>query len=119
MDDPRIQNLVKLMDVAVLRQRVHAANLANQSTPNYHARGVKFDAAFQAALAKGRDAEARAVKPEVVDLPVTGLDNDGNNVDVDREVTLASQNTLLYNAYISLFRGKMSLLGTAVGSTGG
>ena len=42
-----LQLLGRLMDVAVLSNQVHAANLANSNTPGYRAKAVSFDGAFQ------------------------------------------------------------------------
>ena len=45
--------LAKLMDVASLRAKVHAANIANQNTPGYKSQAVAFEGAFREALAGG------------------------------------------------------------------
>ena len=51
--DQRLTLLARLMDVAVLSNEVHAANLANSNTPGYRAKAVAFDSAFQSALDSG------------------------------------------------------------------
>ncbi len=48
-----LQLLGRLMDVAVLTNQVHAANLANSNTPGCKAKAVAFDDAFQSALTGG------------------------------------------------------------------
>lgn len=115
MIDDRMQNLAKLLDVASERARVHAGNIANQNTPGYRARAVRFEEAFQAELDRHGDAAARQVEPEVYEPRETALDHDGNDVSLQREITLAAQNNLLYQSYISLLRGKHRLLNTAIG----
>ena len=111
--DDRMQNMARLMDVALMRNRVHAANIANQSTPGYKARQVEFESEFQAAMQRGDSAAARAVEARVV---VTGgpNDNDSNNVEVDQEVTQAAESAMLYRAYAGILRGKHALLNTAI-----
>ena len=92
--DERMQNLARLMDVALLRNWVHASNIANQSTPGYKARRVEFESEFQTVMDRSA---ARQVQAEVV---TTGRpdDNDRNNVSVDQEVTMAAESAMLYQA---------------------
>ena len=112
MIDPHSPVLAKLMDVASLRARIHAANLANQNTPGYRAKAVAFEADFTAALAGGGD--ATAVEPRIYEPRDTAQDVDGNDVATDREVLQSAENTTLYNAYIALARGQHRLITTAI-----
>lgn len=112
--DDRMRNLAKLMDVAVLRGRIHAANLAHRNTPGYKARAVAFDEAFIEATAQGRNAEARALEPRIYEPRTTQERMDGNDVSPTREVIAQSKNALLYQAYIAGLRGKFRLLNTAM-----
>jgi flagellar basal-body rod protein FlgB len=106
--------LSRLMDVASLRQRVHAANLANQNTPGYRAKAVAFEGALREALDAGGD--PGSVEPTIFEPRSTPVQNDGNDVDPDHEVMASAQNALLYNTYVSLVRGENKLLTTAVSS---
>ena len=112
ISDPHSPILAKLMDVASLRARIHAANLANQNTPGYRAKAVDFNADFQEALARGDD--ATLVEPTLFEPRDTVVGVDGNDVAPDREVLQSSQNTLLYNAYVALARGQQKLVATAI-----
>jgi flagellar basal-body rod protein FlgB len=115
MSDDQTVNLAKLMDVAMLRSRVHTANLANQNTPGYHARAVSFENEFRAALAAGNDVDE--VEPKIFEPLNTAQGNDGNDVDVDHEVTASAQNTMLYNTYAALLRGQTKILNTAISAS--
>jgi flagellar basal-body rod protein FlgB len=117
LHDDRMNTLAKLLDVANLRAQVHAGNIANVDTPGYRAQAVAFESAFQDALAGGDQDQALAVEPEVYQPRDTALKMDGNDVDLDREITLQTQNNLLYTTYVNLLRGKHRLLNTAI--TGG
>lgn len=110
--DPHVPVLTKLMDVAALRARVHAANIANQNTPGYRAKAVAFDEAFQEALSEGKDVQA--VEAEVYEPRTGSVDNDGNDVATEREVLEAAQNQTLYNAYIAIARGQHRIITTAI-----
>ena len=120
MLDDRMQNLAKMLDVAALRHEVHAANVANLNTPGYKAQEVHFEDAFAQALGNARDGgqQARKLQAEVVTANATPVGNDGNDVDLDREVALMSENNLNQRTYLQLLRGKLSLLQTAIGRGG-
>ncbi len=114
MDDPRLTVLTRLMDVAVLRQQVHAGNLANQNTPGFKAREVSFEDVFNQTLdAQGTD-RAMTLSPEINEANATPSDPDGNDVSSEREVAALAKNKLLFDTYAQLARGKMRLLSTAI-----
>ena len=119
MPDTRLAELTRLLDVATLRQRVHAGNLANQNTPGFKARAVAFEEAFNQALDHGGLDAALAVDPELTVPQTTPSQPDGNDVAVDNEVAAMAKNQELYNAYIQLARGKMRLINTAISSAPG
>jgi len=120
------------------RQQAIANNIANVDTPNFRAKGVAFEEALQAELAgppKGpprlqrlgldaTDARHIAVKPIVrgavdarpvtFDTPDGTLRNDGNTVDVDREMSKLAETTLLYNAMGQMTSSKLGVLRTAI-----
>lgn len=120
MIDDRMQNLAKLLDVAAQRHQVHASNVANLNTPGYKAQEVQFEDAFAKALTNSRDGgqQARKLQAQVVAAHATPVGNDGNDVDLDREVALMSENSLNQRTYLQLLRGKLSLLNTAIGRGG-
>lgn len=119
MPDDRLLALSRLLDAAALRQQVHQANLANQSTPGYKARAVAFEDAFNQALDEGGSERALEVEPEVYTPLATPTDPDGNDVSADREVSALAKNQMLYNAYVQVARGKMRLINTAISSAPG
>jgi flagellar basal-body rod protein FlgB len=112
--DDRMKNLAKLMDVAMVRARVHAGNLAHQNTPGYKAKAVDFEQRFAEALSSGDEAKARSLEAKIYEPRTTAVDNDGNDVSTHSEVVAMAQNQLLYNAYTAALRGKGRLLNTAV-----
>ncbi len=119
LQDDRMLNLAKMLDVASLRAEVHATNIANQNTPGYKAKAVRFEQAFQDALHSQGAEDARSLEPEIYEPLNTMTDNDGNDVVVDKEVTAAAENALLYRTYIQLLRGKNQILSQAIRPTGG
>lgn len=112
LDDAHSPILAKLMDVASLRARTHATNLANQNTPGYRAKAVDFDDEFQRAFAAGDD--VTGIKPRLFEPRDTSQRADGNDVKSDREVLQSAENASLYNTYIALARGRHQLTSTAI-----
>ena len=117
LGDAHTDLLSKLADVAALRAKVHAANIANQNTPGYKAQRVEFEAAFHSALSDGSD--PTDVDPVIVTPDNTATQADGNNVSVDREVIEQAQNSSMYNAYIGMLQGRKKLLTIAMTSAPG
>src|ERR1043165_4987206 len=107
LNDPRLQLMARLMDVAALKAQVHAGNIANQNTPGYKAKAVAFEQAFADALERGDSAAASAIEPEIYEPRDTMEQPDGNDVSLNREIMESAKNQTLYNTYISLTRGKM------------
>ena len=99
------------MDSYTKRMEVNSANIANVDTPGYKAKRVSFDEAFSNALNaasfKGRktsdrhiDIGARSVsdvRPIVYEDNTTTMRMDGNNVDIDQEMTDYAKNYIMYN----------------------
>ena len=120
------------------RQQAIANNIANVDTPNYRAKGVAFEEALQAELAGppkgppklqrlGLDATDRRhiplkpivrgvvdARPVTFDTPDGTLRNDGNTVDVDREMSKLAETTIVYNAMGQMAGNKLGLLQTAI-----
>lgn len=104
--------LQKTLDAAALRHRTISRNLANVNTPEFHASHVTFE--DQLADAVGGKQSLDEVTPQV-EL-TTGLveRTDGNNVDIDQEVTNLGKNALLYETYTQLLSTKISMMRSAI-----
>jgi flagellar basal-body rod protein FlgB len=87
------------------RQEVVAGNIANADTPGYKALDVE-PGDFSAALQQARDA--------VVPVPDLAARNDGNNVSIDREARLLSENAIRFNLATQLLRTQMKALRSAI-----
>ena len=88
------------------RQGMIASNIANADTPGYQTRDVQMPADFSSAL---QNAWISVV--EVPDLPSR---NDGNNVSIDREARLLSENTMKFNLAAQLVRGELKSVRSAI-----
>jgi flagellar basal-body rod protein FlgB len=106
MLDPLSTKLEQYMTLVATRQRVVAANIANADTPGYKTKDIDFQSEMQNALG-GRP----ALPAEVAGLKTK---NDGNNVDLDREARLLSQNALQFNIASNLLRSNLKTLKMAI-----
>ena len=52
--------------------------------------------------------------PDITTQTNTSLRNDGNNVDIDREMSTLAQNSMEYEYYISMLAKRLSIIKTVV-----
>ena len=112
MLDATSGNLDRYLTLVSARQRLVASNIANADTPGYKTKDIDFDSQLQSSLA-----EASPVAQEVSGLTTK---NDGNNVNLDREAKLLSENSLRFNIGSNLLHSRLKLMRMAIegGSTG-
>jgi flagellar basal-body rod protein FlgB len=118
------------LDGLSLRNKVLADNIANVDTPNFKRSDVDFDKVLQAAMGD-EDAgtlELKRTSPRhLAGVPLAGdgfvvpdlgtaFRNDGNNVDIDSEMTKLAENTLQYNALARALTSQFALLKQATES---
>jgi flagellar basal-body rod protein FlgB len=84
--------LQSAMNVSTLTTRVIANNIANASTP-------KFKASYVVPIV--RDDPLR-LEAKVVTDTKSSISNDGNNVDVNAQMALLSENTMRYEVLTQL-----------------
>ena len=116
-----------------LRQNVITANVANAETPGYVAKKVDFEQALQRAVdlegfgkLAGTQAEHFPIGPgalakveaDVYDNPDGETSNDGNTVNLEREMTSLAENSIMYKAAIQLINKKMASLKYAASDGG-
>lgn len=106
-------DLERYMDLLSARQKLVASNIANADTPGYRTQDFDFQTEF--AHAMSRTATLAESGPPLVS-PVNGLavKNDGNNVNLDREARLLSENALRFSAASNLLRGQLQMVRTAI-----
>ena len=94
------------MDLLAARQKLVAANIANIDTPGYTSKDIDFQSELNS-LMKGQ-------APQVIDTPGLLMKNDGNNVSLDRETRLLSENDMRFSVAESLLRSQVLMLRTAI-----
>lgn len=123
LDTPAMNVLEKGLDASSLRQRVLTNNVANVDTPNFKRSDVDFQKVLGQALGEGggdlplkitsplhlQKADAVNQSGVVTDQSST-FRTDGNNVDIDREMTNVAENGLYYNSVTQAISSQLGLL---------
>ncbi len=94
------------MDLLSARQKLVASNIANIDTPGYKTKDIDFQFEYMS-LAKGSS-------PNVSEVAGLVVKNDGNNVSLDREARLLSENALRFNLAANLIHSQLQLVRTAI-----
>ena len=114
--------LEKMLDVSSVKHKVIANNIANVNTPGYKKMDVSFADQLEKVLNEASTNKFDALQPKIViskeDTSGT-VRNDGNNVDMDKEVSALVKNTLTYSIYTQLLAKKFEGIKSALeGSRG-
>lgn len=105
MLDPTGNSLERYMNLLSTRQKVIASNIANADTPGYKTRDIDFQSEFHSAL------NGPANPMEVSGLKIN---NDGNNVNLDREAQLLAENAMRFNIATQLMKGQFNQMKMAI-----
>jgi len=120
-----LNQLESALDATSLRNKVLANNIANIDTPNFKRSDINFQALLDELMVKDRGPALRRTsdkhiagysfpRVEVVQDNSTSYRNDGNNVDIDLEMTRLAENTLQYNALARIYSSHLNLLRQAI-----
>ncbi len=123
--DKTINGLASSIAMRQVRNNVTASNIANAETPGYHARKVDFEEALSRALdldgmnslsTSSKDhfaigsVGASKTRPDIYENPEGAVNNDGNTVDIEKEMSALSENAIIYKAALQLINKKMAAL---------
>lgn len=124
-----VEKLRMGMDAAWKRAEVISNNIANNDTPGYDRQTVAFEDYYRAALAGEGDgsfamkrtrekhmqgSDMRVPRIEVVVDEDTTMRMDGNNVDIDKEMTDLAETTIYYQTLQAKAASEISQLRTAI-----
>ncbi len=128
--DKTTDALATSLQLRQVRHNVTSANIANAETPGYHAKKVEFEDALARALdldganslttshgehfAVGGKKE---VEPGIYENPDVAVNNDGNTVDLEKEMSALAENSILYKSALQLINKKMASLKYAISET--
>ena len=123
LEGPVLNVLQKGLQASSMRQQVLSNNVANIDTPKFKRSDVDFQAVLGITLGeKGGVLLMKLTSPQhisnltgggtsgIVTDQATSLRNDGNNVDVDREMSNVAENGLYYNSLTRAISSQLGLL---------
>jgi flagellar basal-body rod protein FlgB len=103
----RITNQIEhYMDLLSARQKLVASNIANADTPGYKTKDIDFQWEFMSLV--------QGAQPNVKEAQGLVVKNDGNNVNMDREARLLSENALRFNVASNLMKSQFKLINDAI-----
>ena len=110
--------LSKTLDAAAARQKTIANNIANVETPGYKRQYVSFEEELKLVLERknghGIREGLRNLAPMVETDMVSQSRPDGNNVNIDAEISDLAKTSLKYKAAATLLEAKMGMLRAAI-----
>jgi flagellar basal-body rod protein FlgB len=99
-------HIERYMDLLSARQKLVASNIANADTPGYKTQDVDFQFEFMT-LTKGE-------QPQVIQAQGLPEKTDGNNVNLDREARLLSENQMRFNMASVLVKSQLKTVLEAI-----
>lgn len=124
-----INTLSKALDGASKRHQIISNNIANVDTPNFKRSDISFEQTLKRAvensstgsipLATTNAGHIAFEDNDPTDYPIVQENNltyrnDGNNVDIEKEVAEETKNDLLYNSYTQMLVSKLGLMKNAI-----
>lgn len=133
LDSLYMTSLQSALGAGQLRQQVYANNIANANTPGYKREVVHFNSLLQAQLAAvglnapsglpmlanttrdlGGVTQFSNVNPVVVTDTATQVGGNGNNVNIDAEMSALAQNQISYGALVQDLQDQFATMRTAI-----
>ncbi|MDF2577844.1 MAG: flagellar biosynthesis protein FlgB [Chlamydiales bacterium] len=106
--------LGRMLDLTAASHRIHSQNVANVNVPNYKRRHFRFDTALKEAMREGTAESYESIQGWVDRPRNTPVRNNGNNVDIDKEMFDMQENAKLYEIYTNLYNQKSEMLSRAI-----
>jgi len=115
----------RILGAKWLRNQVISNNIANVDTPNYKRYDVSFESLLQSKLGQKRlelkATNHRHIRTRLDDLTPkiyretgSSVRQDGNNVDIDKEMAKLAENALAYDILTEQIKTKFKLLSSAI-----
>jgi len=99
-------NYERYMTLLADRQKLVASNIANADTPGYKTKDIDFRSEFENAV---DDQQPTVIEPQNLAAKA-----DGNNVNLDREARLLSENALRFQIATNFARSDLASVKAAI-----
>ncbi len=119
IDEPINLAANKYLDYLSARQKVIASNLANVDTPGFRVKDMTFRKEVLSAiegnnLPGGQETVEAPVDVTAAEVEGLAQKHDGNNVNLDREMSLMANTTLKYEVMVQMITGRSRIIRTAI-----
>jgi len=124
MTDSSYSIIKNALDASSMRQRAISSNISNINTPGYKVNKVEFEDHLRKAtdgIAMKKTNESHFGVGNIGDVTATVekrtstvLNENGNNVDIDYEMTELAANEIYYSTLIQLLNSKYSKLNASI-----
>jgi flagellar basal-body rod protein FlgB len=94
------------MDLVSARQKLVASNIANADTPGYKTRDIDFASELRSSMLTS--------SPDVREVEGLKTKNDGNNVSIDREARLLTENDMRFNIASQFMKNEIKDIRSAI-----
>ena len=123
--DKTTNALASSLALRQMRHNITSSNIANAETPGFKAKKIEFEGALQRALdldgANGLSTSSpehfavggvsvTKTRPDIFDDPEGAVNNDGNTVDLEKEMSALSENAVMYKTALHLINKKLAAL---------
>ena len=105
--------LQKSIEFTSANHQAISENLAHVNTPGYRTKHVEFFDDLRRELTTSQP-NLDGVETRTVETDGLPIQLNGNNVDVDQQLTNLEKNTLLHQTYSQLLAAKISIMRTAI-----
>lgn len=122
--DHTMNILERSLDYSALKNNVISNDIANVDTPNYKAKKVEFKSVLNEALTNQLETKRTHPKHipfnnqrtpfQIVSNHQTMYNHNGNNVDIDKEMSELAKNQIYYRGLVDRINGKFSTLQTVI-----
>jgi flagellar basal-body rod protein FlgB len=120
MDYTNYQLLTRALDASSLRQDAVSHNIANINTPGYKAQRVEFENLLHQAMSGNGMSRTDDrhygqngigdLSPQIVRREGTSIRDDGNNVDIDLEMSELAANNIYYQSLTNQLSAKYAMV---------
>ncbi|MGJ9381403.1 flagellar basal body rod protein FlgB [Salipaludibacillus neizhouensis] len=128
INNPTTQLLETALSSSMTRQNTISQNIANVDTPNYKAKKTVFSHQLNEAMSNQQLSAHRTDErhnhfggtvnndaAKVVERTNTTYNHNGNNVDIDQEMSELAKNQIYYNVLVDRMNGRFSSIQTVIG----
>ncbi len=117
-----VYNLLKAgLDVSALRQETISSNISNVNTPDYKASRVEFEGHLKNAMnntglkrTHENHFNTFSMQNMVVKQEGSEVQDNGNNVDIDYEMSELSANNIYYDSIVSQLNAKYAMVRSVI-----